>query len=140
MTQRFRNAFDALTSAYVNGTLQHEDCTACAVGNIATYSGVNLDKGGLLWYSYICDRRESLSYGKHGFKNMMQVVERTGYKVEEIDRIERTFEGTVKEFLLDSQDRDQAQYQGLVKVIELLAELDGLDIEAQVETFKKETA
>lgn len=140
MTQRFRNAFDALTSAYVNGTLQHDNCTACAVGNIATYSGVDLNKAGPIWYNYILDRRESFVDRRDGFKSAMQVVKRTGYKIDEIDRIESTFEGTVKDYLLDSDDEDQAQYQGLIKVVELLAELDDLDMSEQVQNFKETCA
>ena len=36
MTTRFKNAYDALYKAFMNGTLAKGSCSACAIGNIVS--------------------------------------------------------------------------------------------------------
>ena len=36
MTTRFKNAYDALYKAFINGTLAKGSCSACAIGNIVS--------------------------------------------------------------------------------------------------------
>jgi hypothetical protein len=48
MKPTFSNTIDILVKAYLNDTLQHESCSACAVGNLVSHSMANHGPMGLM--------------------------------------------------------------------------------------------
>lgn len=163
MTQRFKNATDALYEGFFNGTLAKGSCVACACGNIvAKAAGIKLIPN-VFDYNFVIDHnypgfpnwwddRSPLTIiNTYNFKyapslrakNM--VLELTGYNAAEMAAIETAFEGnTFYDYegynLLTEQDILEDQYKGLVAVFDVLMELDGIqqpEYKAKLNTHPK---
>lgn len=121
----FNHTIDILVRAYQNGTLEHANCCACAVGNIiAANCGYEFDKK-KAWPTL---NWKDKSYPNNWFKiingdrinkddrNIGQaMIEKTGYSIKELAKIERIFENA-KYF-------DEDGYRGLMKVVDVLMEI-----------------
>lgn len=127
----YNKSVDILVNAYMNDTLQHHNCYACAVGNIISASlGINIiknkhthclqdlfwegynpygTKGSKFpqWYSAIINRSSSINK-----EEVEREVNSTGYSFEELVRIERAFERA-------SQEED-FMFNSLMAVIDVL--------------------
>jgi len=129
-----------LVQAYLNDTLEHSNCAACAVGNIvAVNMGVKLfkqryfampigsrgtpaDTG--LWFNAISD----------GFvnKNMLSPdillqVKSTGYTPEELAKIELAFESADAPNGISNCFEPVWMYNGLMAVVEVLGQIHEVD-------------
>lgn len=115
--ETFLHAFNALTRSYLDGTLFHSDCSACAVGNImqqpALFKIFKQGKGytpvNMRWYSQLINYRRSRS-------NYDDLV--CGYTFPEIDKIERAFENAEP-----YHGADPDGYKGLIAVLDVLFDI-----------------
>lgn len=149
-TKRVEATFDKtvgiLVNAYMKGTLQHTNCYACAVGNIVAAAcgneiisnGVsmrwkNLESGSHWYNNLLLHRgRKTLYGGVEILDEGLQQIEATGYTVEEIHRIERAFE-TELVFCMNDGDGDTDGYKGLMAVVDVLADIHGVDLTVREE-------
>lgn len=140
MEATFENSITVLVRAYMNGTLEHGNCHACAVGNlIAAAGGVKFitseisgekrwEIGNAVWI---------LGLGGYNREDIYSLAEKqmrsTGYTPDEINLIERAFEfrddppGTRRG--LKCNDRDG--FAGLMNVVDVLADIHHVDLETK---------
>jgi hypothetical protein len=126
----FNYTVNVLVKAYLNNTLRHEECKACAVGNIAgsdlwKYLFVTADPGVQTrlptWYRPTID----------GFKTMqdarlagMKIIKKTGYTWKELAMVELAFESAPK-----GNSKDDHMFNGLMAVVDVLAEIHNINLE-----------
>lgn len=123
-TATFENSVDVLVKAYFNDTLQHGNCSACAVGNLisdAMQIPMTQDANGLLrWvdvkWSWFTSSRSPLAIRQRAA---------IGYSDEEVRRIENAFE------FAKGNSSDQYMFNGLLAVVEVLADIHGIDLSAK---------
>lgn len=131
MKATFEKTVDILVKAYLNDTLRHNRCNACAVGNLITASGYTfgadpLDHNGEFhWLAFIHKNRGIPGYEYVNTNSATQQIESTGYTWEELYAIESVFEAAI------GPDR---MFNGLMAVVDVLANIHGIDLE------KKEAA
>ena len=142
MKPTFDSTVDVLVKAYLNDTLEHGTCSACAVGNIiAHHQGVKVRRRGhgfLAWMridplwgrvfqtdsSTRCQKMNAFAY--HGAAK--DQIDSTGYTVSELASIEYAFE-TAKRGRCD----DEWMFNGLMAVVEVLADIHGISLEKKQE-------
>jgi hypothetical protein len=155
----FNHTINILVKAYLNETLEHGVCSACAVGNIIADSigaksvrgGTNWKRGGTeiipVWGQVFqssapgCQRVSADAYTGWTKKQ----IDTTGYTWQELARIEYAFElhncGIDMEEDPEYQDEyemdiiNQAMFNGLMAVVDVLADIHGIDLQAK-ETAK----
>lgn len=153
-SKRFENAISALVEAFFSGTLAKGSCCACAVGNIIhksfgvkpiiegeTYEAIatypsKCPVGGE-WYEIVIGDNDNLGVG-------MEQINATGFSLQEIINIENAFEvnttigcGLYSKFSKSEIMEDQ--YKGLMAVVDVLCEIEGLDYKEYKELFAYET-
>jgi|GEM_PF-3143474 hypothetical protein len=152
MTKRFQNAYDALVKGFYNGTLEKGSCSACAVGNIVRHAeGLPViihedgcDKvvdRGIYWYGIILFivNGSSVFYEK-GIGEKVEAL--TGYNPSDIAKIEYAFESATKiERSISYKNYSESeiiadQYNGLMAVMDVLMELDGINDPSYKDAFK----
>lgn len=126
--KRLEIAVDKLAKAFLNEELNAYDCSACAVGNICD--------GDRNWNAFIVlgvyhpnGRINDLCVLNKGLKT----IKNSNYLPEELATIERTFLDAISDYRkknsisneykiykLDKNFREEANYAGLVAVIDLL--------------------
>lgn len=128
--RNFDHTVNVLVKAYLNGTLEHGNYCSCAVGNIIADSiGAQL---------VLKDNRLISKYrwlhpdynGSEWFLKMngaSDMIAKSGYTDQEIWRIEKTFEGARRCGYEDDEDR----FRGLMAVVDVLAEIHGVDLEVK---------
>lgn len=117
--QLFNKTVGVLVDAYNNGTLEHQSCQACAVGNIIS-AAYNNDRAGFEtgWYWLIGLLRDAEEAGNEDCLSLLEVRKRdiekleatTGYTLSELARIEEAFEGVqrTKEVMDEIQEAGNA--------------------------------
>lgn len=147
MTQQehFDRSVAVLVKAYINSELQHGSCTACAVGNlIAAGAGYKyksgrtwLDKQGqsvdaMSWYEATADVAKGNLCPEATTEVAQKLVSVTGYDLRQITQIEAAFEfrnlGRPELHKTYELDMDSRQYVGLMAVVDVLAEIHGIDL------------
>jgi hypothetical protein len=145
MTQRFEKAYNALYNAFMNDTLAKGTCFACAVGNIvanAMGGKVHSNSDGLWrcsvennWWSrlfYTSDTGQHIfkvRYNPHVKNLRNDIYELTGYKWDELAKVEKAFEKHTK-IHFSAYDRYtekeimEDQFNGLMAVMDVLIKLD----------------
>jgi len=155
----FNHSVNVLVRAYMNDTLEHNNCYACAVGNLVadaygyTYTDAvdggcrkkkallqnngryfDRDKSGINvgadWYNLI-DFIDFIDPNPQDPKGLKE-IEKTGYSFEEVKAIENAFE-SVSEY---NKSEDQYMLDGLMAVVDVLADIHGIDITAKEEAKK----
>jgi hypothetical protein len=141
-TKRFDEAEAVLYKAFNEGTLNANDCTACAVGNMCNTANK--------WHmgNYLAEIRDKDSYEggspKHEYYKGLELfqVERVFLKAHQDYALELEVIQTptdllslrIKSKLLKNK---QAQFNGLMAVLNYLAELDNIEtIDEQYSKFK----
>lgn len=151
--ERFDKAINSLVRAFLDETLAKGWCTACAVGNIIASSyNQALDKN-YLWGSVDCDGIPNDRWGnvfctdergqqwRSLTSDVLTLVFKTGYSIEELAKIEFAFETNTE---LPGYKYDQYspteimedQYKGLMAVLDVLCEIDNIDLSTKKE-YKK---
>lgn len=117
----FDRTISILVKAYLNDTLRHGSCMACACGNlIAANNGYIIgssqwNEGTAVWFNCIVLR------GKFDSKETKQTAilqaKSTGYSIKNFKAIEKAFEGArIDKF----KQSDRNMYAGLMAVVDVL--------------------
>ena len=143
----FHKTIDILVKAYLNNTLKHSDCKFCAVGNILgcpewSYLFITMNDG--IQYSgedafnfkvgcRNLDTGEYIDSQKAIIKREIgrEAIKESGYTIEELARIEYAFEIASK-----GRDEDEYMFNGLMDVVNVLADIHGIDLEIREGTKK----
>lgn len=139
---RFNNAVTALVKGFFEGTLAKGTCSACAVGNIVAHSisvkpYIQSSRLELAEYYKYENTHWVLLIGGCGFGGLSQIKARanilaTGYNVEQLTDIEDAFEWATKyQFYkyseLPQSEIMQDQFNGLMAVVDVLMEIEGMN-------------
>lgn len=164
MKATFENTVDILVRAFINGTLAHGDCAACAVGNIiADNIGAQIveieevGRGGagwlrkrdgypltIGWSDVFCTRdNHQIINPKNYIGPIKAQIDASGYHWKELAKIEAAFESAhnpdhnVDEYgdYKNALDVDW-MFNGLMAVVDVLAEIHNIDLTAK-ESAKK---
>lgn len=153
----FEETVSVLVRAYLNDTLQHRSCYACAVGNlVANGLQITMTKYNLKWpgFPYPANDRgcpvgwgAAFSSDEAGFSDRVKQsidesvlrvpavrnqIKATGYKWQELARIEFAFESVDKKFDADDEiNYDAWMFDGLMAVLEVLADIHGVSLEVK---------
>jgi hypothetical protein len=142
-TKRFDEAEAVLYKAFNEGTLNANDCTACAVGNMCNTGNKGWNMGNSL-----TEIRDKDSYWggspKHEYYKELELfqVERVFLKAHQDYALELEVIQTPCELIYGPIQRKilkdkQAQFNGLMAVLNYLAELDNIEtIDEQYSKFK----
>lgn len=138
-TEKFQDTISILVKAYMNDTLKHMDCSACAVGNIC---------GSLKWRYIFCTNTDSTfgivldqSFAQKDeplgclsqqnkllyYREGLEAIEKTGYTVNELARVENAFESA--EWKEMTEDDEVWMFNGLMAVVEVLADIHGISLD-----------
>jgi hypothetical protein len=138
MQASFDNTVQILVKAFLEGTLAKHNCAACAVGNICAASlGVGFTKDNVFgmewaeqapsWHSVFCTSFPSDKAQKTWpelYKGAAkEQIDATGYTWQELAQIEFAFETAH----LDVHS-DEAEFAGLMAVVDVLANIHGVDL------------
>jgi len=139
----FHYTVNVLVKAYLNDTLKHDFCTACAVGNIiAEANNVKLTKnfGGFITWDkcgphwgrlFLTDSHtgdQMINADRIKYPEIIEPIKATGYKWRELARIEYAFETADK-----GNNEDEWMFNGLMAVVDVLAEIHGIDLKEKEE-------
>lgn len=138
----FAGTVDILVKAYLNGTLERGVCAACAVGNIIKANGYHLndDDNSTHWLRIINNKIRGLSGVSYNDTIANEQISASGYSINDLNRIEATFEETPKELICSY---DEFIFGRLMAVVDVLADIHGIDLkskEAAKLLFIKETS
>lgn len=160
--ERFDKSVDILVKAYLNDTLVHGNCYACAVGNlVAAGLGVGFvekpmaqkrlrwDNGALYpgshgWGLAFCTDEDTDDDGKLvstqdlcerwlQSEAVSTQIEATGYDWLELARVEYAFESAEGK---SAYNKDVWMFNGLMAVITVLASIDNISLEHTEEARK----
>lgn len=155
MKATFQNTVDILVKAYLNGTLAHGDCAACAVGNIiAAKVGAKVDisdidicggewirNGNYLtigWNEVFVTREGQQLISPHNYFGQIKLqIDASGYSWQDLAKIEFAFESAEKPEGLDyAPHREEClneewMFNGLMAVVDVLAEIHGISLESK---------
>ncbi len=144
-SKRFENAISALVEAFFNDTLAKGNCSACAVGNICAKAIGEVvvvsalgNKNIFAWrYVFSSDfglQREysETDFGVGDYKSGLELISKTGYSKEELMKVEHAFEknSKIEYYMYKSFSKNaimEDQYKGLMAVVEVLCEIEGLE-------------
>ncbi len=112
--EQFEKTVQVLVKAYFEGTLEHMDCRACAVGNIVGHGE---------WMP------QFVRYDPYNER----VQNNSGYTWKELGVIERAFESVIT--TREDFNSDQHQYNGLMAVLDVLFEIH--EVEQGHEEYRK---
>jgi len=140
----FSHTVNVLVKAFMDGTLQISNCAACAVGNMIAdscgykfkHQGKRLQwlNGDVLWHEVFASAygvpRPVKMYNYVGDTKIQ--IDSTGYALSELQRIEQAFEESTAHIKKDDNDID-AQFIGLMAVVDVLADIHGIDLKAKEE-------
>jgi len=140
--EQFDNSIKVLVKAYLEGTLEHSEPCACAVGNlIADGMGHTIDQK-KLEFDWVDKNGDSADYAgwynnyESPDKEVLKEFNSTSYSIKEIIQIENAFEG-VLEIKNGFGPIDTDGYRGLCAVFDVLVQIHkGSD--KQLELAKKE--
>jgi hypothetical protein len=129
-----------LVKAYLNDTLQQGSCYACAVGNmIAANCGIKMidkkwDKSpNTYWDSVFSSYRGVQEIDKYAYcAEAKKELDSTGYIWKDLAKIEKAFEST--RFNEEGRQRENAMYEGLLAVVEVLGQIHEVEKEVIEET------
>lgn len=139
MKSSFENSVNVLVRAYLNDTLEHCNCFACAVGNLVVAAcGYNYDKEFIreqssVGFKYPLVTKEHSScktmaggswyplYDGNSNADSGMEIASTGYTVEQLRQIENAFED-------HAYGPGDNNFSGLMAVVDVLADIHGVDL------------
>lgn len=136
MKATFENSINVLVKAYLNGTLQYTNCYACAVGNlVADANKIKhiVENGIVKWESNYPIWLTNIRFGEVKDRNSAskEQGDSTGYTQQEIAKIECAFEYGYPLDFSNPVKKDCDGYLGLMRVVDVLAEIHNIDLEAK---------
>lgn len=144
----FNHTIGVLVKAFIEGTLAHGTCQACAVGNIVAdaidvkltknlgeFSGVvSWDREHPMWDVIVLPTL--LPSSNEEQKLSLAQVQATGYTAVELRKIENAFESAACIGRTYSPRFDYDGFNGLMAVVDVLAEIHGIDLTTREEAKK----
>lgn len=144
----FNHTVNVLVRSYMDGSLQHGDCAACAVGNIIADSigakvytdqlfGGSWKRGGceitIVWDEvFLTSPGRTQDITPDAYKGWVKKqIDASGYSWEELARIEKAFESVPYDD--HSYNSDSHMFDGLMAVVDVLAEIHGIDLKQKEE-------
>jgi hypothetical protein len=146
----FNYTVNVLVKAYLNDTLLHNDCCACAVGNlIADAIGAEIRIDGdpsrgtwsyetmwtrnknqiqPIWDQVFCTTPSGQTIRKEEYKGWAKKqIDTVGYSLEELAAIEFAFEdgGDIEK---QAPNDPEWMFNGLMAVVDVLADIHGIDL------------
>jgi hypothetical protein len=120
--EQFHKTLGILVKAYMNDTLKHGDCAACAVGNIIAANGFKFDDDSYSyantdWLRYIRNMYDNFDH-KLDSENAKKQIDKSGYTALELYKIEEAFEKSWLKY--NCEDK---MHGGLMAVVEALGEI-----------------
>ncbi len=154
-SKRFNNAISALVKGFFNETLAKGDCSACAVGNIV---GESIGYTPTLKDPSFCEDRifspnshwADVFVSVEGHGQMIREynyegqakenIDSTGYSWKELAKVEEIFELASKIHYenyrrFTKEEILQDQYNGLMAVVDVLCEIEGIDTKEYKDMF-----
>lgn len=147
----FQHSVNVLIKAYMNGTLVHGSCHACAVGNlVADACGVayrfsdTIQLGIRPTYVDLIPEWDSVFTTVWGDQDVClkaykgeskRQIDATGYQWTELARIEKAFETAAYETKYGPLEGD-AEFNGLVAVFNVLADIHQVDLTTRNEALQ----
>lgn len=154
MKATFENSINVLVKAYLNDTLQHNNCYACAVGNLVAAANRfqycqakdMLNRLALVQNQalYAFDSNDTTSVGGNWYDLLdragsnplnnnkgLPEIESTGYTLDQIDKIEWAFERAAR-----GNSSDEYMFNGLMAVVDVLAEIHKVDLTTKEDAKK----
>lgn len=149
--RNFDHTIGVLVNSYLKNTLVHHTCAACAVTNIIGHSGwsrffvtiqnsngtdiiqYKAQESEILVPSILCGARvvplsevcgDTLIEREAGFA----AIVKSGYTIEELAKIEFAFETAAR-----GNNEEEHMFNGLIAVVEQLADIHGIDIKLKEE-------
>lgn len=156
-TATFENTVDILVKAYLNDTLAHQKCTACAVGNIVAnaigttqlsipgpekFNCWAYANGAKAYWAYLFTTdstgQQYFDERQRNNENVLNQIESTGYSIDQLASIEYAFEhGTRPENVYEGDYTNDAwMFNGLMAVVDQLAIIHNINL-IQKEAAKK---
>lgn len=141
----FNHSVNVLVKAYLNDTLEHDNCSACAVGNLVaaemgityfklsppkhcngvTPAFIKADGDCSSWFDCLMYEDSEESLLPDPCANHLKAI---GYSISEVQSIEDAFESAPGYDLENSLDPEWV-FNGLMAVVEVLAEIHGISLE-----------
>lgn len=156
--EKFHETVGVLAKAYMNNTLIHGKCTACAVGTIcggrwewgAVFSSeINSLDGFILtinqFTAYGEDEAVTSFLGMRSVSKIesnslrdrkqdgLKVISETGYTPKELARVEYAFEQVIIGRPAGKY-QDEDMFNGLMAVVDVLADIHGIDLSVKEES------
>lgn len=147
--ERFNRAIKALVDAYFNNELMKGSCSHCAVGNIVAACNPDLIKEHSqhpnwvrsLWsYVFMTDTSGDQRVEQRNYRDYArETIDNTGYSWRELAKVEKAFEkntvyGHPEYNNLPNSLISFDQYNGLMAVVDVLCEIEGMDQQTLKET------
>lgn len=154
--RNFHTTIDILVKAYLNNDLEHGKCTKCAVGNIVgggewarLFLTVSQASDGAIYQQEQLVAEENQYIGKGFFglvscsivdapnhvlteiEHAKKLIETSGYTMEELMQVEFAFESVLLGRTTKPTDEDM--FNGLMAVVDVLAEIHGIDLKSKEE-------
>lgn len=133
MKASFENSVNVLVKAYLNDTLEHRNCHACAVGNlVAAACGYQYEidpntfymkTSWLGWDPHEKHWYDVLFWNGKAPKGLAQ-IKAVGYTITQVQLIESAFEEAYNQ---ETQEGDD--YAGLMNVVAVLAHIHNIPLE-----------
>ncbi len=137
--ERFDRALKKLIQAFFSDGLRKGNCSACAVGNMCDGKSdwrhvfMSSDHGQIIYVkAYVNNYISPIS----SESNPKLVIDATGYSWQELARVEKAFEANTKidgafGYSADIHKKDimEDQFNGLMAVVEVLCDIEGLNPE-----------
>ena len=136
--EHFDRTVQILVGAYLNNTLMHRNCHACAVGNlIAANLGIPYSKDlkwigrQVAWKEVFVTFRYQIAQLKRPWAYTGEAkvqIDSTGYTWQELAKMEYAFERAPM-----GHSRDEHMFNGLMAVVEVLAQIHELEENVKTE-------
>ena len=134
----FNHTVSRLVTWSLKDELKHGDCAKCVVGNLC--GGQSIWKYLFMTDEYGVQRAQRIQFftafnlgfnsSEELLSNAVALCESTGYSVEELARIEKTFE------LSGGVTVEERMFNGLIAVVDVLADIHKVDLSVKEEAKK----
>jgi nuclear transport factor 2 (NTF2) superfamily protein len=143
--RNFDYTVNVLVKAYLEDTLAHQFCAACAVGNIISEArSYKISKVGCgfewvgqrtQWENVFMTSNGIQEFNIEGYQGEARTqIDSTGYAPEELARIEFAFEmADNSDGYYDDYTNETWMFNGLMAVVDVLADIHGIDLKAKEE-------
>lgn len=140
----FYHSVNILVKAYLNDTLQHGNCYACAIGNMVAdsnkivFTGTSIFRDKKVWDDrsktpywqdvFITTECEQIFSPQQYEGEAKRQIDATGYSWQELAKIEYAFESADL-----GSNEDDYMFNGLMAVVDVLAEIHNIDLQSKEE-------